>query len=359
MILPRVRSNLGVVSLCDSVRIITSSILPSLFMDFSNPPRQPHSQQLDSQRSIPRSGIYTSTTAVHSSNTQSTPTGSVNTAPSTLQKLPIIDKPPGQSLPKRAYVTPKKLKRQIRKDLTSENSGSGSGSKDVKDPIIPPSKASGGRPTPSAAYLAASNAPPQVLQYPQHLLVVIDLNGTLLHRPSRRSPTKFVTRPFAPQFIQYCVDTFTVVIWSSARAENVNNMCNTMLTDGLRKEVVAIWARDKFGLTPEDYDKRVQCYKRLTKIWEDRKIARSHPNYELGMRWDQTNTVLVDDSLEKGSSEPHNLIEIPEFCGDMKESGRILPQVHDFLNLLSMHSNVSACLRARPFKAGLPSAGPS
>jgi hypothetical protein len=61
--------------------------------------------------------------------------------------------------------------------------------------------------------------------------------------------------------------------------------------------------------------------------------------------------VLVDDSLEKGKSEPFNLIEIPEFFGDENERGEILPQVHDFLNQLSLHSNVSACLRARPFKA--------
>jgi hypothetical protein len=60
---------------------------------------------------------------------------------------------------------------------------------------------------------------------------------------------------------------------------------------------------------------------------------------------------LIDDSLEKGRSEPFNLVEIPEFFGDEMEIGEFLPQVHDFLNHLSMQSNVSACIRAQPFNA--------
>jgi hypothetical protein len=222
-----------------------------------------------------------------------------------------------------------------------------------RDAKVQPSKESGGIPNPTNAYLAASNAIPQPLQEPQHLLVVIDLNGTLLFRPSRRQPTKFTARPNTRQFLKYCINTFTVVIWSSAKPENVQNMCNAILTPELRKKVVAIWGRDTFGLSHADYDMRVQCYKRLTKLWSDNKIARSHPLWASGGRWTQTNTVLVDDSLEKGRSEPFNLVEIPEFFGDENESGEILPQVHDFLNHLSLHSNVSACLRAQPFKAHL------
>ena len=229
--------------------------------------------------------------------------------------------------------------------------------REVRDAKVNPSKASGGIPNPTAAYLAASSVLPQPLQDPQHLLVVIDLNGTLLFRPSRKQPTKFVARPNTKRFLKYCIDTFTVVIWSSARPENVNHMCDAILTPDLRKRVTAIWGRDKFGLSAQDFSLRVQCYKRLTKLWSDKQVAQSHPAYHLGRRWDQTNTVLVDDSLEKGRSEPYNLIEIPEFFGNVQETGEILPQVHDYLNHLSMHSNVSAYLRARPFIAQQAPAG--
>jgi hypothetical protein len=126
----------------------------------------------------------------------------------------------------------------------------------------------------------------------------------------------------------------------------------------LRQRVVAVWGRDKFDLSKADFDARVQCYKRLTTVWQDPHVAVTHPDFIMGGRWDQTNTVLVDDSVEKGRSEPFNLIEIPEYFGNENEVGEILPQVHDYLNHLSMHSNVSACLRMVPFKAMAAPIGP-
>jgi hypothetical protein len=220
----------------------------------------------------------------------------------------------------------------------------------TRDEKVAPSPASGGIPDPTSHYLVTSSIPAQPLSTPQHLLVVIDLNGTLLYRPNRKNPTSFIRRPNTQPFLRYCIDTFTVVIWSSARPENVRNMCDAILSTNMRKKVAAIWGREKFDLTKVDYDSRVQCYKRLTKLWTDPAIVRAHPAYDQGGKWDQTNTVLVDDSLEKGRSEPFNLIEIPEFFGDENEQGGILPQVHDYLNHLAMHSNVSSVLRTAPFK---------
>lgn len=219
-----------------------------------------------------------------------------------------------------------------------------------QDEKVDPSPASGGIPNPSQEYFQACMFDPSLLRQPQHLLVVIDLNGTLLYRPDRRNPTQFHMRPHAQTFLKYCVDTFTVVIWSSARPANVRAMCNTILTPNIRNKVAAIWGRDTFGLTQADYELRTQCYKRLSKIWQDPKITGTHPEFYGGYRWDQTNTVLIDDSREKARTEPHNLIEVPEYFGDLRERDDILPQVHDYLNHLSMHSNVSACLQSHPWK---------
>ncbi|KAM0181639.1 hypothetical protein ACHAPC_007182 [Botrytis cinerea] len=222
-----------------------------------------------------------------------------------------------------------------------------------KDARTQPSRASGGVPNPTSDYLEKSYTKPDQAPVPsplaRHLLVVIDLNGTLLYRPNRKSPTKFTARPHAEKFLQYCIDTFSVVIWSSARSQNVIPMCKTILTPKLRQNIIAIWGRETFGLSSMDYNTRVQCYKRLTKLWNDPQIAASHPDAQNGGRWDQTNTVLIDDSSEKARSEPFNLIEIPEFFGDNKEVGDVLPQVHDYLNFLSMHENVSAAIRHSPF----------
>ncbi|KAH6684432.1 HAD-like domain-containing protein [Halenospora varia] len=224
----------------------------------------------------------------------------------------------------------------------------------VRQPKVPPSRASGGIPNPSADYLYDSSVLPRKLDVPQHLLVVIDLNGTILFRPHRSRPKHFTARPHAQRFLEYCINTFSVIIWSSAKPQNVKHLVEAIIPEDLRSKVLAIWGRDKFRLTPKDYDLRVQCYKRLTTVWDDVVISKSHPEYASGGRWNQMNTVLVDDSIEKGRSEPFNIIEIPEFCGDLNEPGDILPQVHDHLNHLSLHANVSACLRAMPFRPRPP-----
>ncbi|KAI0119902.1 HAD-like domain-containing protein [Nemania sp. FL0031] len=230
----------------------------------------------------------------------------------------------------------------------------GSSPKSTKrDRIIQPSPQSGGVPEPTQDYLTVASHPPFLLPQPRNMLVVVDLNGTLLHRPNRRDPTRFVERPYARPFLSYCVNTFTVVIWSSARPDNVSNMCRQLLTPEDRSKVVAVWGRDSFGLSKNDYNQRVQCYKRLTALWNDPVIAASHPMAANGEKWNQSNTVLVDDSLEKARSEPFNLIQIPEFAGDAEEPGFVLPQVHDYLNTCSQQANVSAYMKSQPFMTRL------
>lgn len=189
--------------------------------------------------------------------------------------------------------------------------------------------------------------------YAGPLLVVIDLNGTLLHRPDRRHSANFQSRRFAEPFVKYCIETFWVVIWSSARPENVKRMVNELLTPESLKQVVAVWGRDRFGLTESDYNARTQCYKRLTTLWDDPLIKSSFPRTRGGFEggcWDQGNTVLIDDSAEKARSEPFNAITLPEFTGGVDVTVDVLPKVHDYLNELCYQEDVSAYMRANPFK---------
>lgn len=228
-----------------------------------------------------------------------------------------------------------------------------SNSKNGRAAITAPSKASGGVPNPTPAYLARASFLPQRRAEPGPLLVVIDLNGTVLYRPDRRKSHSFRRRPHADQFISYCVETFWVIFWSSARPENVRRMVETLVSPEQLHKVVAVWGRDRFGLTPEDYNARTQCYKRLTALWDDPVVRASFPADRPGYEakcWDQGNTVLIDDSVEKARSEPHNAITIPEFTGDMNESLDILPKVHDYLNELCFQEDVSTYVRANPFK---------
>lgn len=198
--------------------------------------------------------------------------------------------------------------------------------------------------------MAQSQTPSSSLRQPRRIFVIMDLNGTLLYRPNKRNPFNFIQRPHAREFLDYCVDTFHVAIWSSARPENVDKMVSQLLSPQQRAKCLVIWGRDKFGLSPADYSARVQCYKRLSSIWNDPKVAVSHPAAAQGQRWDQTNTVLVDDSAEKGRSEPYNILQLPEFEGHANEPLDVLPQVHDYLNTLCYQSNISSYIRDRPFR---------
>lgn len=217
-----------------------------------------------------------------------------------------------------------------------------------RDAILPPSARSGGVPSPTPSYLLRASFLPQTLQNPRPILVVIDLNGTMLFRPNRKQPFNFVERPHARRFLNYCIETFTVAIWSSARPENVEKMCSQLLTPQQLDAVVATWGRNKFGLTLADYNARTMCYKRLDKLWADPKVAASHP---LGEAWNQGNTVLIDDTAEKARSEPHNAITLPEFMGDVNEPP-VLPSVHEYLNTLALQVDISTYIRTNPFKLG-------
>ncbi|KAK3403503.1 hypothetical protein B0T20DRAFT_401102 [Sordaria brevicollis] len=228
----------------------------------------------------------------------------------------------------------------------------------ASDPITPPSLESGGVPSPTFDYITRASLPTVTLSAPKPILVVIDLNGTLLHRPSRQRPTKFVERPFAKDFLKYCIDTFKVVIWSSARPQNVGFMCNQLLTKEQRTKVVAIWGRDRFGLTQADYDKRVQCYKRLKLLWADPAVKAAMPEGAEEKEWSQANTVLIDDSAEKARSEPYNCITLPEFVGDLKEKPQVLPMVQEYLNVLARQQDISAYVRVNPFSINVDSGKP-
>ncbi|TFB05441.1 hypothetical protein CCMA1212_002460 [Trichoderma ghanense] len=218
-----------------------------------------------------------------------------------------------------------------------------------RDERVAPSAASGGIPEPTPLYIKTSLSQPLTLRQPRRILVIMDLNGTLLYRPNKRNPFNFIQRPHARQFLDYCVDTFHVAIWSSARPENVDKMVSQLLSPEQRAKCVVIWGRDRFGLSPADYSSRVQCYKRLSSIWNDPHVTASHPDAARGQRWDQTNTVLVDDSAEKGRSEPYNILQLPEFEGLANEPPDVLPQVHDYLNTLCYQANISSYIRHHPF----------
>lgn len=73
--------------------------------------------------------------------------------------------------------------------------------------------------------------------------------------------------------------------------------------------------------------REMQVYKHLRWLWDDPTVQASAcrsrnpdtPGTELSDpgsgTWDQTNTILVDNSLDKADSESYNLVQVEEFTG--------------------------------------------
>ena len=147
------------------------------------------------------------------------------------------------------------------------------------------------------------------------------------------------------------------MVWSSATPENVQGVCNRIFTPEQLDKLVAIWARDTLELSPSDYNEKVQVYKRLDRIWDNQDIQCKHSQYDTGGGWDQSNTLLIDDSALKAAGQPWNHVKIPEFLAEKGYQARekqlqIFGLVAGFLHDLRRYNDVSRCLHKRAF--GVP-----
>lgn len=205
-------------------------------------------------------------------------------------------------------------------------------------------------PAPTHAYMAQAAEEPSTVELSGRILVILDLNGTLLYRPNRNKKT-MIARPFLIPFLRYLFSNFAVMVWSSARPENVASLVEQSLEENLRKTLVAQWARDKFKLKPEHYNQNVQVYKNLDFVWSKDEIQEQHPDYESGGRFGQHNTVLIDDTTLKAAAQPHNLLQISEFNAtpqQMRED--TLKEVAGYLETLRTQQDVSKFMKKEPFQ---------
>lgn len=205
-------------------------------------------------------------------------------------------------------------------------------------------------PVPTEAYLRQCCTTPRELSRPSHLLIVLDLNGTLVYRT--KASAGFTRRASLPQFLRYCLDNHAVMIWSSALPENVRKVCSGIFAPGERSHVVAEWGRDTLELSRSDYMGKVQVYKRLDRIWENQDIQARHLHYKEGGRWSQKNTVLIDDSMLKAQKQPFNHIEVSEFAmkkgvGNDADGAEVLGQVVAYLEELRKWEDVSAFIKQK------------
>lgn len=272
---------------------------------------------------------------------------------------------------------------QLLKPDPAQRSNSNSQTSTPRRSVTPPPA-----PTATTTYLTQSSSPPTLTTTTQPLLIILDLNGTLIHRIGRR-PIRFKTRPGLHAFIKELVEKYTVMVWTSSRPPTVREVLEKTFTAEEREKFVAVWGRDTLGLTAKQYSEKVQVYKRLDKVWGDKGIGKFYPgivengsnNHDdddgggdatagdrrggVGKKkknkkqkardavpsdntpWNQTNTLLIDDSALKALAQPYNIIEIPEFANvnPPAHEEKVLDTVLRQLRVLSRYTDVSCKVR--------------
>ncbi|KAG0233574.1 hypothetical protein BGW41_001441 [Actinomortierella wolfii] len=222
--------------------------------------------------------------------------------------------------------------------------------------------------TPS--YLVRANEPPKTLDEPRKHLVILDLNGTLFYR-TRTARRTITMRPYLPEFLKFLFHNFRVMVWSSATPPSVEAMLHMGLGQYIER-LDRVWTRQDFDLDEVDYNRKVLTLKDLEIVWrrvgEERKQAlkelemKTVHETEAGaakmalpekyaVEYDQTNTILIDDSYDKSQLQKHNCIVLADFDQERAKAGNDveLLKVKSYLSKLAYQENVSAYMRMHPF----------
>lgn len=205
-------------------------------------------------------------------------------------------------------------------------------------------------PEPTAQYLAQALRPNRSMSSrPQNLLVILDLNGVLLYRTGNNRGSNFNPRAGVQDFISYLFKNHYVMIWSSMGPTNVQAIVNKLFSPAERERLIAVWDRTHLRLG-ENLLHKVQTYKQLSWVWSDPAIQSRIPYH----RFDQSNTVIIDDSVEKCRTEPYNHILAPEFekgKAEMYSNGSgVLKQMEEYLQDVRWFPDVSARIAVKPFE---------
>lgn len=157
-------------------------------------------------------------------------------------------------------------------------------------------------------------------------LIVLDLNGLLIFRVFHREKDKFKEnlntsekvnefyvwkRPHVEAFLDWIFDHFSVGIWSSAMHKNVDALIEWTMGTERRKRLVFEWDQSRCLKEDHPIHKHKPLFlKPLSLVWE------SFPE------WNESNTLLVDDSPLKAKRNPDHLLFSPPEWSIETECGK-------------------------------------
>ncbi|KAG7638718.1 FCP1 homology domain [Arabidopsis thaliana x Arabidopsis arenosa] len=188
-------------------------------------------------------------------------------------------------------------------------------------------------------------------------LLVLSLNGLLLHRlhiknkrnaPKNRSPDTscgpnlVYKRPFAEEFMKFCLERFQVGIWSSACEKNVDIILNIILED-LEDKLLFVWDQEKCTdsgyKTLENSDKPL-FFKDLSKVFQCFK------------GFSASNTIFIEEEPYKALLNPDNTGVFPLSYDPSDTKDNLLDPEEEFcsyLDGLANSSDVQAYIKEHPF----------
>ncbi|KAJ3069790.1 hypothetical protein HDU98_007157 [Podochytrium sp. JEL0797] len=193
------------------------------------------------------------------------------------------------------------------------------------------------------------------------ILVVLDLNGTLIDRlgkgPERKAANmnplcpkepdltlnnnKVYLRPYLNVFLQFLFDNFHVSAWTSATPKNSVPLVDFIFEPfGGDKLLEFVWDREKCIIEPTP-EKEYNSVKDLSKIWTESVNDQG--------TWNQHNTILMDDSACKSCRTPLNHLLVPTFSvGDLKltrncdEDSCLLSSISYLKDLIASHAKAES-----------------
>ncbi|KAG5456628.1 MAG: HAD-like domain-containing protein, partial [Olpidium bornovanus] len=215
------------------------------------------------------------------------------------------------------------------------------GADSTADPELCPRKSTSSASRPSKSYLSQAFRAPGELSKPNRKLCLLDLNGTLIYRkraPDTGQLLDWRLRPHLGEFIEYLFMNFEVMVWSSATTRNVRRMVSAAFPSWAISRLIAVWDRSFFNLPAALYSSKLVTIKDLQAVWDKVPCPAGAP-----AAWDQSNTILIDDSAEKAVLQPYNCVLLKSFDLASAASGadRELKNVRKYLEALLPQRDVS------------------
>lgn len=197
--------------------------------------------------------------------------------------------------------------------------------------------------------MTLSQQPSILLTEPTRPLIILDLHGTLcsvVRDSATRRTIGCYIRPKVKQLLEYLHKYYEIAIWSSARPESVEFLSH--IFEPYTKDIKLIWTRKDFHLSEQDYRENVLTIKNLDLLWTHITEKKVYPR-----PYSALNTILLDDSFEKCTLQPHNCAILREFEATDKmykvygdnEIDFLIP----YLERARHQSNIANWMRQNPY----------